>query len=236
MNARRSRRRFPLLRLSLLVICGLGLPAEPCDAWAQQTGTQQGGQQQSAEQQADNNAKDSLNELPPFETIHGVVQRSFAATPSWKPGELVTKGQVDPVLADVFTLGWKSLDRKALLTRVLADDSFLSKELRTRKGAEFMHKIAALPGSYDKLDRLSRLPSGRKTVHALINGAGGDELIEYLTTSTGGEELGKLLENGPKGKDFNKSTGLIYTMEDLVLQLKAEYEAELAKRAKTQQK
>ncbi len=170
------------------------------------------------------------DELPSFEELKQVVERSFAALPSVQPGDLVTKSQVELVCEDIRLFGWKDFDKTTILRDVLPDTAFLARELRTKQGRKFMQKIAALPQSYDKLDRLSRLPHGRKTVHALINGAGGDELIVYLTTANGGDELGKLLQNTPKGTDFNKPTGQIYTAADFLTRLQAMYEAEVARR------
>ncbi|MDA7977600.1 MAG: hypothetical protein MPJ50_02380 [Pirellulales bacterium] len=182
--------------------------------------------QQPDEEERDSSAT-SADNFPRFEQIKSLVKRSFASLPDFKEGELITKSQVQIVCEDVRTFGWKVFPQKEILANVLADTAFLAKELRTKRGRKFMSKISALPGAYDKLDRLSRLPHGRKTVHDLINGVGGDELIVYLTTASGGQELGKLLANAPKGRDFNEPTGTIYTAEQFLIRLEAEHSREL---------
>ena len=88
-----------------------------------------------------------------------------------------------------------------------------------------MEGIAKYPDAYDRLDRLSRLPYGRQTVHDLIQRPGGEKMTQYMSTASGGKEIGKKFANAPGATDFNKSTGRIYTVAMLLGQLQEQYRA-----------
>jgi hypothetical protein len=45
-----------------------------------------------------------------------------------------------------------------------------------------MRHVAGMPGGYDRVDRLSRIP-GAGDRRALINTPGGHKMIEYMTTT-----------------------------------------------------
>lgn len=96
-----------------------------------------------------------------------------------------------------------------------------------------MRTVSGLPLAYDRLDRLARLPLGKQTIHDMIHKAGGAELVKYLTTAKGGKELGKMLARAPKpkGHDFNKPTGRIYTVDQLLDRLETNYKQAIATRA-----
>ncbi len=110
-------------------------------------------------------------------------------------------------------------DYKQILERVPAKDEFLAEQLRTPGGRKFMRQISRYDDAYDRLDRLSRLPHGQQTVIDLIRGPDGYKMLEYMTTTPGGEALGEQLSNAPKGKNFNRTTGRIYTAETLLKRL-----------------
>ena len=69
-----------------------------------------------------------------------------------------------------------------------------------------------------------RLPNGRRTVHDLIGAADGYKMIEYMTTTHGGDEMGKMLSNAPHGADFNAATSRIYTANQLLAEIKKNYQ------------
>jgi hypothetical protein len=177
-------------------------------------------------------AADKPKPLPSFEQIQELVLRHFALLPDYRPGNILAQSDVEPLFPQLQRLGWTLPNRKDVLRKIPADDSFLIRQLRTPRGLDFMRQIGSCPGAYDRLDRLSRLPQGRQTVHDLIYTLPrGYEMIQYMTTTLGGNELGKMLSKAPNGTDFNKPTGLIYTAEMLLDRLEADY-AEAAKAAR----
>ena len=150
------------------------------------------------------------------------IVRYFEGLPGYQPGGIITRSEVKPIFQRLAKMGHRvaAPNAKKILEQVLADDAFLVRELRTPKGRKFMARIADYPLAYDRLDRLARLPRGRRIAGDLIHGPGGYKMIEYLTTARGGAELGKMLSKSPKGARFNKPTGRIYTVDMLLSRLR----------------
>jgi hypothetical protein len=46
-----------------------------------------------------------------------------------------------------------------------------------------------------------------------------------MTESEGGKNLGRSLQKAPGGKDFNKPTGRVYTLESFLAELRLRHEA-----------
>ncbi len=157
--------------------------------------------------------------IPSLSELKQAVLRYFRAQRDWRPGDLITRDQVEPLLAQLRRTMLPLPDAKQILGDVLAKDSFLAEQLRTRNGRKFMRQISGYDDAYDRLDRLSRLPHGKQTIIDLIRGPDGYKMIEYMTTTPGGKALGKQLSNAPKGKDFNDATSRIYTVEMLLQRL-----------------
>ena len=154
--------------------------------------------------------------IPSVSEVRLTVSRYFAARDDFQPGDLITKKDVAPLLAQLRQQWLPAADASRILERTPAEGEFLVDQLSTANGRKFMRRIAKYPDAYDRLDRLSRMPYGRQTVRDLIRGPGGEKMIEYMTTTAGGEELGTQLSNTPDGKRFNAPTGRIYTVAILL--------------------
>ena len=161
-----------------------------------------------------------------WEKLHTAVTEHFAAIKDHRAGDLLARGDVAPLGDALKKLGWVPDDWKEVLDDVLPDGDELVRALRTPRGRAFMHKIAAQPGGYDRLDRLRKLPKGSRQLRQLIDTPDGDKLIEYLTTTEGGKALGKQLSRTKDGRGFNDATGRIYTEDDLLKRLEASYRRE----------
>ena len=162
--------------------------------------------------------------LPKFEDAKTMLVRHFQSLPSYQPGGILAKSEVEPIFKHLRQMGWRVADQKAILDQVPADNSFLVRELRTPAGRKFTTHIAKYPDGYDRLDRLSRLPQGKKLVRDFIRGPEGYKMLQYMTETRGGKNMGKLLSKAPKGKNFNKPTGRIYTLDMLLDALKKQYD------------
>ena len=92
-----------------------------------------------------------------------------------------------------------------------------------------MHRIEAMSGAYDRLDRLRKMPYGPRRIRELIAGPDGYKLIEYMTSTKGGKNLGRQLSRGVNGKGFNKPTGKLYTARQFTAELQRLHKAALAK-------
>lgn len=180
--------------------------------------------------------------LPPWQTCQSAVQKVLRDQPGYQNGDLLSRSTVKSVLLVLREAGWHIDKEKVLMELTLPDNDFLAVQFRTKKGAEFMRHISKLELAYDRLDRLTNLDFGRKTVLDLIRGPDGHKLIEYYTsTAKRGNSITEILPKGPSGKSpagkkFNEPTGRIYTETHLLAQLKQFYLEELnAKRNRTEE-
>jgi len=162
--------------------------------------------------------------LPPFRAVRNLVQRHFALQADYKPGDILSRTEVAPIFDQLGLMGWKVLDKKAILWRVPKETDFVVRVLRSESGRKFMRQIATMPGGYDRLYRLSVLPHGRQTVADLVRGKGGAEFVRYLTESRGGRNLGRMLENTPQGTKFNEPVHFLFTEDALLKRLEASYQ------------
>jgi hypothetical protein len=157
--------------------------------------------------------------MPADRAVVKVVDEFFASQPGYQKDDLVTRSQIEKVIAKLASNGLKIHDPASIAKRGLADDSFLVRELSTAEGKRFMRKIARA-GGYATLDRLSTLSSGQLLVRDLVRQKDGDKMVEYLATTKGGKNTGGMMAQARGGVDLNKPTDRIYTADDLVAALK----------------
>ncbi len=164
------------------------------------------------------------DERIPLARVKGEVRKYFDSLPSFHDGDLITRDRVEPLFAHLESLGWEPTDRGQIIGLLVSAREPLARNLLgDKKGRAFMRAIAAMPGAYDRLDRLSRMPHGEQTIVDMIHKKGGPELIRYMTGSKGGTELGRQMARAPAGHDFNKPTGRIYTLSQLLARLEQSY-------------
>lgn len=164
-------------------------------------------------------ARAETKPIPPMSEITAAVKQFFGDQKNYKPGDLITRGQIAPLLDRVQEMGLPLPDKKQILTDLPNKKEFFVRQLSTPAGRKFMRQIARYPEAFDRVDRLTRLPHGRQTVVDLIRGPDGYKMIEYMTTAAGGKELGRMLSQAPDGRNFNKPTDRIYTADLLVKRL-----------------
>jgi hypothetical protein len=162
----------------------------------------------------------SRPKAPDDRAVAKVIDAFFASQPGYRNGDLISRSQVEKVIATLTSNGVKISDPESVTKRVLADDSFLVRELSTANGQRFMRKIASRSGAYSLLDRLSTIPHGQSLIRDLMRQKDGDKMIEYLATTKGGKNMGGMMAQVRGGVDLNKPTGRIYTEDELVAALK----------------
>jgi hypothetical protein len=177
----------------------------------------------SAADGQDTSAKATTNG---FAKIENLVSDHFGAQKDFRRTDLITREDVEPLVKKLAAEGLTLKKPDDLYKRMLTRNDFLYVELYTPAGRKFMQRIASYKDGYDRLDRLSRLPRGKQTVHDLIRGPGGERMLEYMTTSAGGKALGRQLSQDPGGENFNSLTGRIYTVQNLFDYLKRQYDAQ----------
>ena len=107
---------------------------------------------------------------------------------------------VAPLFKKLDKLGWKVADEKQIIGRVLSDNHSLVKQLRPLKGKKFMGQVSKSPAAYDRLDRLSKMPYGKRRVRELIDTPGGHKLIEYNDDHPPRQEPGEVAFEGQERK------------------------------------
>jgi len=165
-----------------------------------------------------------------WQQVSQSVDAYFAQDENRQPLDIITRSEVAPLFDQLAKQGWQVPQRNEILARVLADNDFIARQLRTKQGRQFMREFSQYPGGYDSLDRLSKLPQGKSTVERLIKGPDGYKLLQYMDTTQGGLNLEKQLARTPKGKDFPEPTGRIYTVGELKSALKKSYTQSMLKK------
>ena len=177
--------------------------------------------------------QEKVKPLPPIGAVRDAVRRHFAVQTGHLPGDILSRSMVAPLFDQLGLMGWKVLDKKAILRHVPKETDFVVRVLRTDSGRQFMRQIASMPGGYDRLYRLAVLPRGRQTVADLVRGKGGAEFVQYLTESRGGHNLGRMLKNAPNGTKFNEPVGFLFTEDALLQRLEKSYGEERKRREPT---
>jgi len=168
--------------------------------------------------------------FPSFDRVTRTVETHLTANRSYRSGDLLTTGTIEPLFRKLEKINWKVADRRDILKLMLSDSDWLARQFATPSGKDFMRQIAELPGGYDRVDRFRRMPYGQQQLADLIRGPDGYKMIEYMTTTRGGKNLGAMLSQGVNGQDFNRPTGRIYTELDFLKRLKKSYDAEAVRR------
>ncbi len=168
-----------------------------------------------------------MHSTPTWATIEKQFKEQFVTPPASVPGGIFTQADAAGFFDRLKKLGWDVSDRSSITSLLLADNDALVGEMRNSSARGFAAQVQKMPGAYDKLDRLIRLPNGVNTVRDLARGKDGYKMIEYLSSTKGGAEMGKMLSKGSKD-DFNKPTGRLYTAEQFLARLRQSYEAAAA--------
>lgn len=168
-----------------------------------------------------------LPKLPKFDIVKATVHREIARHPGYRNNDIITREWVAQALDAVEKqTGWKIEDRNAITAIVLPNRDYMVQQLRTRKGTTFMRHFSGTPEAFDRLDRLRRLPMGRRRIPELMNNAGGYTLVLYLAQTPSGHNMGLYLDQLRGVKNFNKPTGRLYTEKQLVDRLQKSYRQE----------
>ncbi len=148
--------------------------------------------------------------------VKQAVERFFASQEDYEPGGLILRHQVQELFKQFRRKGWKVPRPQTIINRVVSQEDYLAQKLYTSRGRRFMRKISQYEQAYDVLDRLIRIPDGKKILARIINEPGGHRLIGYMTSASGGRELRRMLTRVPGGKNFHEPTGRIYTAKQLI--------------------
>jgi hypothetical protein len=155
--------------------------------------------------------------------VSQAIASYFASLPNYQPGDLISRSQIERVLAMLNEAGAPVPQASEIADRGLADNSFMVQGLSSPTGKAFLRKLARDPGAFTHLDRLSSIPGGEKLIRDLIADRDGDKMIQYLATTKGGQNMGRMMAGINGGIDLNKPTHRIYTVDELIEAINVAY-------------
>lgn len=167
-------------------------------------------------------------EFPSWPEVRAVVVSHFQAISDLQAADLITTGDAAPALRDLEAIGWKGASRCDAAARLLSEQSFLARELRSDAGRAFMRRTSGYKLIYDRLDRISQAPGGQTLIHDMIRLPDGYRYAQS-TPARGAPSMTDFLPKGVSGKaprvpDLDKPTGRAYTLADFLTALEASYQ------------
>ena len=170
----------------------------------------------------------AATELPPFSDVEQLVKKHFAPTYKFKEGDLITKSDVSPFLAQLPSIGWHLPKPERILDRVLDDNDYLVRQLKSPKGRQLFQRTAKYPGALDRLDRMREMHGGNKTLDVFVQKTPGNaDVLTTILTTKRGQRFANDIAKYNNGKDFNEPTERIYRVQELVPALKQIYDEQL---------
>lgn len=154
------------------------------------------------------------------EQLRAVIQEKLTKNPYYTPGALLSRHDVEPIFNYLLERGVTiAADQEELYDSILPDNAHLVRLLKTPNGRTFMKNIANDPTAYDRLERLSWNPDGRRLIEGFINSKDGVTKFQNLKT---GDQIGKLsksLAADSRITDYLLPTGHIHTADALTKSL-----------------
>lgn len=175
-------------------------------------------------------AADSKADTAVDPRLRAIVEKHLRTDPNYRPGDLLTRGNVEPIFNELIELGAPPTDDpEGLYSVFLRDGDYLAQTLRLPQGRVFMRRIADVSGAYDFLERLSRTPTGRSWIEQLVAAENGAELLADLLTDEGLRKAAEALGPGPGSDHLGLPTGRIHTEAELLVRLQRNLEAQTRK-------
>lgn len=167
--------------------------------------------------------------FPTWKDVETAAVSHFKSLPNYQAGDIVSHGQVKPLLDQLAKAGWKVSDRDALLAQISADNDLIVAQLRSKSGVKFMRKLGGSAEQYDRLRRLAETKGGDRTVSDIMKLPNGNDVLAALVESKAGKDIARQLSKGPRTRDFNKPTGYLYTQEQVMARLAESYRRDSGK-------
>lgn len=166
---------------------------------------------------------DAQNKTPPrspISRLEAVVARRLAADKTYAPGDLISRADVEPIINELLEMGLEPANSEELYDAILPENDRLVRLLKTPSGLKFMRQVSALPGVYDRLERLSWTEAGRSLLNDLVARPDGPKLLQSMTTPSGAKAVEQALGKDSRAKNFLLPTGHVHTAAQLLVHLK----------------
>lgn len=161
----------------------------------------------------------AADRLIPFEEVKAIVKENLAKRPGYQAGDLLTKRDVQPILAQLARKGFNVEAGAVGFDPYLPDNHYMVGLFRTSKGTETMRQIAHLPHAFDHLERLGSFPEGQKILRQIILESKGIAPIETLCTPEGMHEVEVQFGSQPSCKNFALHSGRVFHEESFLSHL-----------------
>lgn len=160
---------------------------------------------------------------PTLDQAKQVARRILAETPGYQSGDFLSQADVEPVFNALIDLGWQPSENEDLYDNFLPTKAAIVQAFRSPQGKTFMRAAAKFPDAFDQLERLTWLKGGPAMLDGLIASEDGAKWLEYLASPAGAKELEKEFSSDPRGRNFLRPTGHIYTEAKLLDLLDSRY-------------
>lgn len=165
--------------------------------------------------------------MPDWKSVESAAKKYCRSLPNYRPGDVLSQGQIKPLLAQLAKLGWKVSDQQALLGQICPDDDFVVRQLRTKSGQKFMRSTGGSAEQYDYLRRLCATKGGDRQVADILKLPNGNEVLAALTESKAGKDISRRLADGPRTRGYDTPTGTLYTESQILARLKESHARDL---------
>lgn len=164
--------------------------------------------------------------------LKALVEKHLRRDPSYAPGDILSRGNVEPIFNELLELGLQPADgNEGAYTPFLRDGDYLVQVLRSPRGRALMRNVNRLPEVYDRLERMSWTTVGRSWIEQLVAAENGDELLTNMLSESGLPTVEEQLAADPRGRNFRLPTGRVHTEAQLLARLQHVLESQAGKQA-----
>lgn len=164
--------------------------------------------------------------------LQALIDKYLRRDPNYKPGDLITRGNVEPIFNDLVDAGFVMVDNSEELYDVFLPDGAFLAQFARGAGRDFIRQVWQLPDAYDRLERLSWSKTGQAWLQQLAASKEGPELFKQLLTEKGLAAMEEQLKGDGRARNFRLPTGHIRNEKELLVRLERVVNAAIAKKAK----
>ena len=148
--------------------------------------------------------------------VQKLISERLGKNSLYSKGFLLSHSDVEPIFNFLLDRGITiAEDHEELYDSILPDNAQLVRLLKTPVGREFQKKVNGNAAAYDRLERLSWNPDGRKVLEEMIRAKDGYARFEKLSKADLAK-LSKKLGADSRTEDFDLPTGHIHTEAELL--------------------
>jgi len=161
----------------------------------------------------------AVERILPFEEVKAAVKENLAKRQGYQPGDLITRRDVQPILAQLARKGFNADPSVIGFDPYLPDNHYMVGLLQTAKGTETLRQLKDHPGALDRLERLAHFPEGQKILRKVLLESKGTQGVELLLSAQGIRDLELEYGNEPTMKNFTVASGRVFDEATFVAHL-----------------